>query len=50
MRRTRSGIAYFSGGSGDHLLLRLHGLGAAAAGGGRPLPLVDEAWGRERGV
>ena len=31
MRRTRSGLAYFTGGTGDPLLLLLHGLGATAA-------------------
>ena len=44
MRRTRSGIAYFTGGSGDHLLLLLHGLGATAAVWRRLLPLVEESW------
>ena len=44
MRRTRGGIAYFSGGSGDHLLLLLHGLGATAAVWRRLLPLVEESW------
>ncbi len=44
MRRTRSGIAYFSGGTGDHLLLLLHGLGATAAVWRRLLPLVQESW------
>ncbi len=44
MRRTRGGIAYFSGGTGDHLLLLLHGLGATAAVWRRLLPLVEESW------
>ena len=44
MRRTRGGIAYFSGGSGDPLLLLLHGLGATAAVWRRLLPLVQESW------
>ena len=44
MRRTRGGIAYFSGGTGDNLLLLLHGLGATAAVWRRLLPLVDESW------
>jgi pimeloyl-ACP methyl ester carboxylesterase len=44
MRRTRGGIAYFTGGSGDHLLLLLHGLGATAAVWRRLLPLVAESW------
>jgi pimeloyl-ACP methyl ester carboxylesterase len=44
MRRSRGGIAYFTGGSGDHLLLLLHGLGATAAVWRRLLPLVAESW------
>jgi pimeloyl-ACP methyl ester carboxylesterase len=44
MRRTRNGIAYFTGGSGDSLLLLLHGLGATAAVWRRLLPLVEENW------
>ena len=44
MRRTRGGIAYFTGGTGDELLLLLHGLGATAAVWRRLLPLVAESW------
>ena len=44
MRRTRGGIAYFTGGTGDHLLLLLHGLGATAAAWRKFLPLVAESW------
>ena len=44
MRRTRGGIAYFTGGSGDNLLLLLHGLGATAAVWRRLLPLVEQSW------
>ena len=44
MRRTRGGIAYFTGGSGDSLLLLLHGLGATAAVWRRLLPLVVGSW------
>ncbi len=44
MRRTRSGLAYFTGGNGDPLLLLLHGLGATAAVWRRLLPLVAESW------
>jgi pimeloyl-ACP methyl ester carboxylesterase len=44
MRRTRGGIAYFTGGTGDRLLLLLHGLGATAAVWRRVLPLVEESW------
>jgi pimeloyl-ACP methyl ester carboxylesterase len=44
VRRTRGGIAYFSGGSGDPLLLLLHGLGATAAVWRRLLPLVEASW------
>ena len=44
MRRTRGGIAYFTGGTGDSLLLLLHGLGATAAVWRRLLPLVEESW------
>jgi pimeloyl-ACP methyl ester carboxylesterase len=41
---TRTGIAYRSGGSGDHLLLLLHGLGATGAVWDRLLPLVEDSW------
>ena len=44
MRRTRGGLAYFTGGTGDPLLLLLHGLGATAAVWRRLLPLVAESW------
>ena len=44
MRRTRGGIAYFTGGTGNSLLLLLHGLGATAAVWRRLLPLVEESW------
>jgi pimeloyl-ACP methyl ester carboxylesterase len=44
MRRTRGGIAYFSGGTGDSLLLLLHGLGATAAVWRRSIPLLEESW------
>jgi pimeloyl-ACP methyl ester carboxylesterase len=44
VRRTSNGIAYFTGGSGDSLLLLLHGLGATAAVWRRLLPLVAESW------
>jgi pimeloyl-ACP methyl ester carboxylesterase len=44
VRRTRGGIAYFSGGSGDRLLVLLHGLGATAAVWRRLLPLVEASW------
>lgn len=44
MRRTRGGIAYFTGGTGDSLLLLLHGLGATAAVWRRLIPLVEESW------
>ena len=44
MAGTRSGIAYRSGGSGDHLLLLLHGLGATGAVWDRLLPLVEASW------
>jgi pimeloyl-ACP methyl ester carboxylesterase len=44
MRRTRGGIAYVSGGTGDRLLLLLHGLGATAAVWRKLLPLVEESW------
>jgi pimeloyl-ACP methyl ester carboxylesterase len=44
VRRTRGGIAYFTGGTGDSLLLLLHGLGATAAVWRRLLPLVEESW------
>jgi pimeloyl-ACP methyl ester carboxylesterase len=44
VRRTRGGIAYFTGGTGENLLLLLHGLGATAAVWRRLIPLVEEAW------
>jgi len=44
MRRTRGGIAYFTGGTGGELLLLLHGLGATAAVWRRLLPRVAESW------
>ena len=44
MAVTRTGIAYRSGGSGDHLLLLLHGLGATGAVWDRLLPLVEDSW------
>ena len=43
MRLTRAGIAYRSGGSGEHLLLLLHGLGATGAVWDRVLPLVESS-------
>ena len=39
-----SGIVHRSGGSGDHLLLLLHGLGATGAVWARLLPLVERSW------
>jgi pimeloyl-ACP methyl ester carboxylesterase len=42
--RTRTGLAHRSGGSGDHLLLLLHGLGATGAVWDRLLPLVEDSW------
>ena len=39
-----SGIVRRSGGSGDHLLLLLHGLGATGAVWDRLLPLVEGSW------
>ena len=39
-----SGIVHRSGGSGDHLLLLLHGLGATGAVWDRLLPLVEASW------
>ncbi|MGY1693055.1 alpha/beta fold hydrolase [Geodermatophilus sp. SYSU D01105] len=42
--RTHSGIAYRSGGSGDDLLVLLHGLGATGAVWDRLLPLVERDW------
>ena len=39
-----SGIVHRSGGSGEHLLLLLHGLGATGAVWDRLLPLVQAAW------
>lgn len=44
LQRTRGGIAFASGGAGDHLLLLLHGLGATGAVWQRLLPLVEESW------
>ena len=44
MRQTRAGVAYRSGGSGDDLLLLLHGLGATGAVWDRLLPLVEASW------
>jgi pimeloyl-ACP methyl ester carboxylesterase len=44
VRRTRGGIAYFTGGTGDSLLLLLHGLGATAAVWRQLLPLVQDSW------
>ena len=44
MAVTRSGTAYRSGGTGDHLLLLLHGLGATGAVWDRLLPLVEASW------
>ena len=44
MPLTRAGIAYRSGGSGEHLLLLLHGLGATGAVWDRLLPLVESSW------
>jgi len=44
VRRTRAGISYRSGGSGEHLLLLLHGLGATGAVWERLLPLVEGSW------
>jgi pimeloyl-ACP methyl ester carboxylesterase len=44
VRRTRGGIAYFTGGTGDSLLLLLHGLGATAAVWRRLLPVVQDSW------
>jgi pimeloyl-ACP methyl ester carboxylesterase len=41
---TRAGISYRSGGSGDDLLLLLHGLGATGAVWDRVLPLVEASW------
>jgi pimeloyl-ACP methyl ester carboxylesterase len=41
---TRAGISYRSGGSGDELLLLLHGLGATGAVWDRVLPLVETSW------
>ena len=39
-----SGIVHRSGGSGDELLLLLHGLGATGAVWDRMLPLVEASW------
>jgi pimeloyl-ACP methyl ester carboxylesterase len=44
MRRTRSGIAYASGGSDGPLLLLLHGLGATGAVWARLLAQFQDAW------
>ena len=44
MRRTRGGIAYFTGGTGEHLLLLLHGLGATAAVWRQLIPLLEDSW------
>ena len=44
MRRTRSGIAYASGGSDGPLLLLLHGLGATGAVWTRLLAQFQDAW------
>ena len=44
MAATRSGIAYRTGGSGDSLLVLLHGLGATGAVWERLLPLVERSW------
>jgi len=44
MRRTRSGIAYASGGSDGPLLLLLHGLGATGAVWTRLLARFQDAW------
>ena len=43
-RTTRAGISAEHGGSGDHLLLMLHGLGATGAVWERLLPLVERSW------
>ncbi|MGY1590517.1 alpha/beta fold hydrolase [Geodermatophilus sp. SYSU D00708] len=42
--RTHSGLAHRSGGSGESLLLLLHGLGATGAVWDRLLPLVERSW------
>jgi pimeloyl-ACP methyl ester carboxylesterase len=42
--QTRAGICYRSGGSGDALLVLLHGLGATGAVWNRMLPLVERSW------
>ncbi len=44
MRRTRGGIAYFTGGTGDSVLLLLHGMGATAAAWRRLIPLIQDSW------
>ncbi|MGK5115095.1 MULTISPECIES: alpha/beta fold hydrolase [unclassified Geodermatophilus] len=44
MAETRAGIAYRSGGSGEDLLLLLHGLGATGAVWDRLLPVVEASW------
>lgn len=45
MPRSRGGLAYAGGGSGDHLLLLLHGLGATSAVWSRVTPLLgDRRW------
>ena len=44
MPLTRAGIAHRSGGSGEHLLLLLHGLGATGGVWNRLLSLVEDSW------
>lgn len=44
MALTRAGLWYRSGGSGDALLLLLHGLGATGRVWDRLLPLVERSW------
>ncbi|RFU23180.1 alpha/beta fold hydrolase [Geodermatophilus marinus] len=44
MPLTRTGTSYRSGGSGEHLLVLLHGLGATGAVWDRLLPLVERDW------
>jgi pimeloyl-ACP methyl ester carboxylesterase len=44
VRRTRGGIAYFTGGTGDSVLLLLHGMGATAAVWRRLIPLLEGSW------
>lgn len=43
-RTTRAGISVEEGGSGDHLLLLVHGLGATGEVWRRMLPLVERSW------